>query len=219
LFNNLTAIVMGIFNFGILGPFSGKVGGIVGTTWKGKPVVRSAPKKSSKPPSHLQLMNMKRFQVVERFLNPMSAWIKMSYSIDPPDKTKRNLATSYHKLNALIETGDVVEIDYPKARISMGDLEGIAITAATVTAQNALALWWEANSEADMAQADDALLVVAYAPEIHQYFFSESEAVREDGEVLLPLPATFAGREVHCWAAFRNAHTGKTANSSYVYLT
>jgi hypothetical protein len=218
MFNYLTTFFMAIFNRGILGPFSGKVGAIVGATWKGKSIVRSKPQPSSKPPSPAQKLNMKQFQVTERFLNPMSEWIKTSYSIDPPDQTKRNLATSYHKKNALVKTGNNISIDYPKALISMGDLPGIDITAASITPENVLALSWVNNSAQGLASEEDVLLVVAYAPDIHQYFFSSDAATRQDSAVVLPLPDNFSGREVHCWAGFRNENTGETASSNYVFL-
>jgi|TARA_R110000850_G_scaffold254614_1_gene380195 hypothetical protein len=209
---------MAIFTRGILGPFSGKVGAIVGATWKGKSVLRSAPKKSTKPPSALQLLSRKEFQVTERFLNPLSAWIDMSYSIDPPDMTKRNLAPSYHKKHALLITGDMVAIDYPKALVSMGELRAIDVTAASITGENALALSWVDNSNEGLADPGDLLLVVLYAPATHQYYFSQDAATRQDGSVVLPLPASFSGLELHCWAGFRDAVTGITADSRYVFL-
>lgn len=209
---------MAIFTRGILGPFSGKVGAIVGATWKGKPIMRSAPKKSTKPPSAAQLLSRKEFQVTERFLNPMSKWIDTSYSIDPPDMTKRNLASSYHKKNALIITGDTVTMDCPKALVSMGELRAIDVTTASITGGNALALSWVDNSNQGLANADDLLLVVLYAPATHEYYFSQDAATRQDGSVLLPLPSGFEGMEVHCWAGFRDAVTGLTADSRYVFL-
>ena len=39
---------MGTYNKGILGAFSGKVGPVVGATWRGKEVMRSLPKKSNR---------------------------------------------------------------------------------------------------------------------------------------------------------------------------
>ena len=39
---------MGTYNKGILGAFSGKVGPVVGATWRGKDVMRSLPKKTNR---------------------------------------------------------------------------------------------------------------------------------------------------------------------------
>jgi len=38
---------MGTYNKGILGAFYGKVGTVVGSTWRGKDVMRSLPRKSN----------------------------------------------------------------------------------------------------------------------------------------------------------------------------
>jgi hypothetical protein len=43
--NLLIFIIMGTFNKGILGGFSGKVGTVVGFNWRGLDVMRSLPKK------------------------------------------------------------------------------------------------------------------------------------------------------------------------------
>ncbi len=47
---------MGKYNKGILGAFSGKVGPVVGSSWRGRDVLRSCPKKSNKVASQLQAM-------------------------------------------------------------------------------------------------------------------------------------------------------------------
>ena len=44
---------MGTYNKGILGPFSGKVGTVVGASWRGKDVMRSLPKKTDRTPDDI----------------------------------------------------------------------------------------------------------------------------------------------------------------------
>lgn len=45
---------MGTYKNGIAGPFSGKIGGVVGSGWKGIDYIRSIPRKSKGPPSDRQ---------------------------------------------------------------------------------------------------------------------------------------------------------------------
>ena len=54
---------------GILGGFSGKVGLVVGASWRGQDIIRSTPKPSSKPPSEKQLLQQLKFRLVIDFLH------------------------------------------------------------------------------------------------------------------------------------------------------
>ncbi len=56
---------------GVLGGFSGTVGPVVGAHWRGKDIIRARPRKSSKPPTDLQLIQQAKFKLVTRFLQPV----------------------------------------------------------------------------------------------------------------------------------------------------
>ncbi|WP_291131895.1 DUF6266 family protein [Flavobacterium sp. UBA7682] len=55
---------MGTYNKGILGPFSGKVGTVVGANWRGKDIMRSLPKKTNRTPTETQLLKRQLFTTV-----------------------------------------------------------------------------------------------------------------------------------------------------------
>lgn len=54
---------MAKYNYGINGPFSGKLGSVVGCTWKGIPYMRSLPKKRTAKISEAEQANRKKFEV------------------------------------------------------------------------------------------------------------------------------------------------------------
>ena len=58
---------MGTYNKGILGAFSGKVGPVVGASWRGKEVMRSLPKKSNRVATATQLLQRQKFAMVQAF--------------------------------------------------------------------------------------------------------------------------------------------------------
>lgn len=60
---------MGTFKKGILGGFSGTVGTVVGSTWRGMDVMRSRPKKSGSAPTPEQLLQREKFALAMRFQN------------------------------------------------------------------------------------------------------------------------------------------------------
>ncbi len=70
---------MAKFLKGILGAFSGKVGTVIGACWKGIDYMRSLPKKSTKPPTQLQLDARYQFNLVTGFLRPISGLIKKGF--------------------------------------------------------------------------------------------------------------------------------------------
>ncbi len=207
---------MAINKEGILGPFSGKVGPVVGTSWRGIPVVRSAPRKSTKPPSPLQLRNMQQFHTVEGFLNPMSKFLKTSFSIPTPGKAPRNLASSFNNPAGVDNTGETITLVYNKLLLSQGILRELDNPTATLDAPDLLRLDWQDNSDQAMAKAEDVLFVVLHVPTLYAYEYYNDAATRNDGTALLRLPEAFVGQEIHCWAGFRNDATGETSNSRYV---
>ncbi|HNP33863.1 MAG TPA: DUF6266 family protein [Flavobacterium sp.] len=64
---------MRTYNKGILGPFSGKVGTVVGANWRGKDIIRSLPKKTNRTTTETQQLQRDKFTAVSEFLTPMSA--------------------------------------------------------------------------------------------------------------------------------------------------
>lgn len=207
---------MAINHEGILGPFSGKVGPVVGTTWRGKPIVRSAPAKSSKPPSPLQLRNQERFLVVEGFLNPMSEFLSSSFSIPFVGKAPRNLASSFNNPAAVDDTGPAVTMVYSKALLSQGIVCAMEAPTASLDAPDVLRMDWADNSNQAMAEPDDVLFAVVHVPALKAYEYYNEAATRTDGTALLQLPQGFAGQEMHCWAGFRTTDGKAFSNSRYV---
>ncbi|HEY9362527.1 MAG TPA: DUF6266 family protein, partial [Chitinophagaceae bacterium] len=61
---------MATFEKGILGGFSGKVGTVIGGTWKGIDFMRSRANKRTFIPSQKQLDQQLKFAIMMRFLQP-----------------------------------------------------------------------------------------------------------------------------------------------------
>ncbi len=67
---------MATFNKGILGGFSGKVGTIVGSNWRGLDVIRSLPKKTSRFATEKQLIVQAKFSLIAHFLAPLKPLLR-----------------------------------------------------------------------------------------------------------------------------------------------
>lgn len=207
---------MATFEKGILGGFSGKVGNVVGSRWRGKNVMRSLPQRGSYTPSQAQLLQRERFAAVVEFLSPIKDVLSKYYGKQQGDKSSYNLATSYHLKNALTDTPEGFVIDYPKVLISKGDLRGMDTPQVAIAANQVIDFTWVDNSGQGNANATDQLVVVFYAPVLNLFQVYEAMASREDESAQVTLPAFYAGNDVQIWATFATDTHKQAATSSYL---
>lgn len=207
---------MGTYNKGILGPFSGKVGTVVGASWRGKDVMRSLPKKTDRTPTEVQLLQRLKFTTVSDFLTPMSNVISLYYGSGSGELTRRNQAMSYHMKEAVAYADPIFEILYNKVQISKGDLTGVQNPTVAAAPTNKLVYAWEDNSGQGAAKPTDQLVVVVYAPAENLYFTTLNGGNRDDASVEVQLPAFFNGLEVQSWITFAAADGKAYATSVYM---
>ena len=207
---------MGTYNKGILGPFSGKVGTVVGAKWRGKDVMRSLPKKTDRPPSDLQLIQQGKFTFVSKFLNPISPVTSRYFGFDTGAQTRRNQAMSYHIKDAVNFVAPDYEILFNKVLISKGDMLGVQNPTASSPGIRQLQLTWDDNSGQGTASATDNLVVVLYAPDSDLYYLNLQAANREELSVVIDLPEYFQGVLVQGWITFVAANEKSYATSNYI---
>jgi len=70
---------MGTIKQGILGGFSGKVGNVVGASWKGIDYIRSLPSSVSNPRTPGQVTQRTKFSMVQSFLTSMIPVIRVGF--------------------------------------------------------------------------------------------------------------------------------------------
>lgn len=203
---------MGIISKGILGPFSGTVGTVVGSSWKGIDYMRSLPRKSNRPPSQQQDEQRLKFALIGGFLRSMTPLLQMSYKSEGKNMSGFNSALSYNLKNAVTGAYPDFDIRYDMALVSRGALPNAAAPQAVV-AGNSIEWTWTDNTGAGKAAATDKAILVAYCHELKQTIF-EFGAERSTGEATLAATA-FAGREVETWIGFISADGKSVATSLY----
>jgi len=207
---------MGIYDKGILGGFSGKVGTVVGAYWRGKNIMRSLPRRSSKPATPSQEAQRTIFSVVAKFLNPIKFLLADYFGNPQGDKSRFNLAMSYHMTEAVQEVGDLIEMDLPKVLISKGALRGLNNPALLALPDSEFRISWSDNSGQGLAGPDDTLTVVFYSPVLDLFEVYVSVALRQEEEKDLTAPSFFSGQEVYVWATFITPNAELAATSSYL---
>lgn len=207
---------MATFNKGILGGFSGKVGNVVGSKWRGKNVMRSVPQRGKYTPSQRQEEQREKFKTVVSFLSPINNILELYFGSPQGDKSRANLATSYHLKNAVESTPLGMVMDYEKVLISKGDLRGIDGGTLTAAAGGTLNFAWQDNSGQGKATGTDAFMVVVYAPELQLYYTNLEVATRDATTASVTLPNYMAGFDVEVWASFHKPLTNFAAISTYM---
>jgi len=204
---------MATFQKGILGGFSGKIGTIVGFNWRGLDVMRSLPKRSSRTASEKQLMVQAKFSLVAHFLAPIKPLVAAYFGQPAEEKSRFNLAFSYHNREAIIGTYPDFEMEYTKVIITKGELVGIQQPVVTPQPNAELKFTWVNNSGEGEAKATDTLLVVVFNPTKELFSYKEQAATRDAEAFTLALPDTWSGDAVVSWATFIAADEKNVATS------
>lgn len=210
---------MANYNQGILGPFSGKVGPVVGSTWKGRQVMKGRPyPKKNVTPSLLQARVQQRMTVLANFLRPLGGFISlgMRYAAKAAAITPRNYATKKNMENAMNNSGGTWQVLPSVVNISEGNYGNVS-TLALAQSASALTASWVNNAGSNMGLttggrsivlADtDLVYMVAYNVEKNEVVMVTGLLpTREDQSASFARPSNWvAGDHVHLYA-FTMAH-------------
>ena len=207
---------MGKIKQGILGGFSGKVGTVVGSFWKGISYIRALAPSIANPRTPAQVNQRTKFSAVIAFLQPIQAFINVGFKAFADGKSAMNAAMSYNVMNAMTGTAPNFTVDYANALVSRGKLTGIE-TASASENTGTLTVTWTANSEEGNASDTDKALVLVYNPTRNEAkVVLESGAVRQDGTLDFALPAHYSGDTVHVYLSFQTEDNSIVSNSRHV---
>lgn len=137
---------MAVVKNGVNGPFSGKVGSVVGYEWRGIAVIRGLPKKKTRAPTILELTNREKMRLMQEFLKDSIHFIRLGFSLDAASKKMSafNAAMSYNKKNAIVGDYPNLAINYQKVLLSTGNLpkpKGIEI----LLVENGVSFKWDTD--------------------------------------------------------------------------
>jgi hypothetical protein len=207
---------MGKINQGILGGLSGKLGPVVGGSWKGINYLRSKPTSVSNPNTTAQQNQRTKFSaavsaaqallgnIIQVLWNPIAQGMSgynrfMSVNIENFDNTG--------------------VLNYGAFRTTIGPLLESGATALVVDAStNQVKMLFTNNAGTGNALAGDECNIVAYNASQDYWLSNRGANVRSDGEAELSDSAMQVGDVMHVWVSFTRA--GNTSLSSVpMYLT
>jgi len=185
---------MGTIKQGILGGFRGRVGNVIGSSWKGQDVMKIRPASVSNPNTERQQQQRAKFGLVGRFNRAHLNLIRIGFRAYTKNMTAGNAAMSYNLLNAVTGNFPDLSIDFSKVMISMGTLATVGDVSASSEASASVTLNWITNLQAANGSDSDQVIASLYDKKSGEVVYFPGCASRQEGTVDLDLPANWSGR-------------------------
>lgn len=203
---------------GIFGPFSGKIGPVIGATWNGIPYIRAKAKKKKKKKvvkSLLKIANEAKFKFGNDWMVPFHPYIIVGFGNSPKGKPPISMAFSINYRDAVIGTYPDFEIDYSKVVLSIGDLPGLTRPAMVFTKPEMLELSWEQDSD-PLTSFDDLVTLVLYSRDLALSDGFIGGVKRASGKCSYEFDTRLVGKELDVYVSVSSLDRKKMANSVYL---
>lgn len=187
---------MAIYRQGVFGPYSGRVGNVIGTFWKGRAVLRIRAASHTDANTLAQQTQRLKFKVVASFIRLQEKLIRLGFSAYEKSLTPFNSAMKYNLENAISGTFPNLSLDLTKVKISIGDLENLENPALTSTTPATIKVDWTDNSGTGLAKDTDELLLSIVDPASNEVQIVAGNSFRVDETATVTLPTNWSGRTV-----------------------
>lgn len=206
---------MAKFNDGINGPFKGKVGTVVGATWKGIHYMRSLPKKRTSAPTRGEQANRKKWALSQSWLQPITEFVRIGWKGYSQKSEGFIAAKSYLMKNAFEEVAGEAIINPALVKLSWGDLPLPETIEATQLEKTVVQFTWDVAFDHEKANKGDQIMMLAYNYEKKAVILDVMGQLRKNGSDMLNLKVGNPGT-YHLYAAFISYD--RTRQSDSVYL-
>lgn len=207
---------MALDPLGILGPFSGIVGPVVGCICKTRSnYVRTRPLSYHDAKTRAQLRNRATMREVMAFMSKAKVFAKCTFGPVATTMTTANVATklNYHKV--VVEGDDDVRLEYDKLRLSFGKmmpLDGLVM----LREEGDLKLRWKSLIDTEYSRSTDWVHVFVYNETRHGEVTELKAARRGEGEFVLGLPERWEEERLHVYVSVSDSGREHFGNSQYV---
>lgn len=200
---------------GILGPFSGKVGTVVGYRWRGVPCVRGYVRQINYPNTAQQQVEREWFVAMVRFAAKARQALLLGFGEQArgAQMTEGNWFVRRNKQNFSTVDG-AVKVDYASLTLAAGAAAPVSFHAPQFGEDGVLSVDFEKNTMFARASPEDKVYLYAYCPDTEAGMLMAPVA-RRTKRVRVSLPDAWRGREVHVWG-FVVDREGRASASAYV---
>lgn len=195
---------MATYKQGILGGFSGRIGNVIGTFWKGRQVMRIRAATFNDANTLRQQEQRLKFKLMVSFINAHKALVNWGFGAYDRTMSAMNAAVSLNFKSAITGIFPNLTIDLPKVILSKGSLPGFEDNIVTSTLPNTISLDWLDNAGTSNALGTDNLMVSVVDNASREVLLFPNAAKRTDEEVMITLPALWTARQVTVYTFFVN---------------
>ncbi len=114
---------MGTIKQGILGEFNGKVGTVVGSSWKGTAYMRGRAQHIKNPRTAGQVYQREALKILALALKPISSTLNLTFKKSANKMSGYNKAVSVNYKAAIYEAGGEPHFNYERLILSQGTLK------------------------------------------------------------------------------------------------
>lgn len=207
---------MATINQGILGPFSGKVGTVVGAIWKGIATIRAYNPNVTNPNTPAQLEQRAKFSLMIQFLRPFLSLLRVGFGFKAIKQTAFNAAMKYNMDNAITGVYPANSIDYSKVLLGEGNLPPALNPTAVSVVAGTIAFSWDDNSGEGDANPLDKVVLCAYHPILKKAISVLGDATRTAGTQTVTLPEAWSGATVQTYIGFTTPNGDAVSNFEFL---
>jgi hypothetical protein len=207
---------MAKYKNGILGAFSGKVGPIVGASWRGIDYMRTYTSKIKNPNTLPQKEQRSKMSIISKFVKPIRPLLNIGWRLRAINMTPSNAATQYLISNAIMGDYPNFSLNPEKILISSGTLMSAKDAKAIEEADCKIKFTWDDNSGTGTADPTDLALILIFSPEKFEATFQMNEIARSAKECTLIVPETWKDDTVICYIGFISANRKEVSDSVYL---
>ena len=205
---------MGRLINGINGPIQGRIGSVIGSSWKGVPYVKGPYKKRTPNVSNKETNNRNKFGEAHFWLRPLLKFVRGGFK-GYSAKVDGFLAAKSHLLkNAFEGIPPDRHINPSLVKVSFGDLPLSADIAVGKMAQGQLQFTWD-PAWLGISHDKDQAMMLAYDIENSKAYFTAMGQFRNTGTDVLHTDPT-PGKAYHIYFAFNAGDRSRQSDSVYM---
>lgn len=209
---------MATFKEGINGPFKGKVGAVIGSSWRKIPYMKGKHKvkRNKLKPSEKQAVQHQKFKLLNQFFMKITPVLDIGFRSLTSRATAKNAAFSYNYDHAFVEEDDPVTLNYPALKFSHGSLYTAGAEKAILTHEGVKVVW-NSKTYGVGGAMDDVGYAIAYSVSLDLLLWQT--ALRHEGEAFISFDEAVRGNELHVWLFFADSRKKQVSRTEYLPLT